>query len=356
MSAQPRPPRGATIKDVARLADVSIGTVSRVVNGRQNVGEAYRLRVEQAVAELGYRPNLRARQLVTASSKIISFVLSNRSFVSPVHPRILQGASDYCEQAGYLVLFSRIHYEPDDTPEELQLPAVLASHGASDCVILAGFNYPNLIEGLEAIHTPHVVFQNSFEESVPRREFDAVGIDDESGAVALVQHLVSLGHRRILYIGDTRLPWFAARHRGYLRALADSGLEPCADTSPATSDLYGHGQQSVARALESGCEFTAVFGGLDAVAYGAITALRARGLRVPEDVSVAGFGDQYRGSRDPGLTTVHMDAEEVGRQLADMAVRKTQAPTKPIPAIELACRLIPRESSAAPHQAGPYPI
>jgi len=335
---------GATIKDVARLAGVSIGTVSHVVNGRENVGAPYRERVERAIAELGYRPNASARQLVTASSKIISFVLSNRSFVSPVHPRILQGASDYCEEKGYLVLFSRIHYEADDAPDELQLPSVLASHGAADCIILAGFNYPNLLANLETIHTPYVLFANSFSERRAPHDFDAVSIDDFSGAVEAVEDLISLGHRRILYIGDTRLPWFDARYRGYLHALEKAGLQPCADTTAATSDLYGHGQQGAARALENGCGFTAVFGGLDAIAYGAITALRARGLRVPEDISVAGFGDQYRGSRDPALTTVHMDAEEVGRQLARMAVQKTINPTVAIPAVEVSCQFVRRDS------------
>lgn len=340
----PKRPSGATIKDVARLAEVSIGTVSRVVNGRENVGADYRERVQRAVAELGYRPNVSARQLVTASSKIISFVLSNRSFVSPVHPRILQGASDYCEENGYFVLFSRIHYAAADPPDKLRLPAVLASHGAADCIILAGFNFPNLLASLEANHTPYVVFQNSFPPEVSPREFDAVGIDDYVGAIQTVEHLISLGHRRILYVGDTRLPWFATRYQGYLHALQQAGLEPCADTAPASSDLYGHGQQSVTRALASGCGFTAVLGGLDAVAYGAITALRAHGLRVPDDVSVAGFGDQYRGSREPALTTVHMDAQEVGRQLARMAIQKTAAPKKPIPSVQVSCRFIPRDS------------
>lgn len=340
--------RSATIKDVAKRAGVSIGTVSRVVNNSPNVGESYRARVEEAIRQLDYRPNVLAQRFVSASSKIVSLVLANRAFFHPIHPRILQGASDYCEEHGYFVLFSRFQYSLDQHPDDLQLPQVLHSHGAADSVILAGLNYGNLLESLERARAPYVTFGNSLASGVKVEPYDVVRVDDVAAAAEAVRHLVDSGHERILYIGDTSLPWYENRYRGYLRAMRDAGLEPLAQTSGLSQDLFGNGQLSTAKILDQGRSFTAIFAGIDAIGYGAMATLRERGLSVPGDVSVVGFGDQYGEARTPPLTTVRIDTEEAGRRLAQMALQKIENPNERIPEVVLDSKLIVRPASMRP--------
>ena len=135
----------ATIKDVAALAGVSIGTVSRVLNNYADVDAKLRERVESAIRELSYRPNARARSFVQNSTPILSFILSNRTLINPFHSGILQGVEEYCEQAGYFVMFTQYDYSRQTRPADLQLPGVLRSHGMADCLILAGTNYDNFV-------------------------------------------------------------------------------------------------------------------------------------------------------------------------------------------------------------------
>lgn len=337
-----------TIRDVAELAKVSIGTVSRVINAHENVAPALRDRVQQAIGALGYRPNVRAQRFVRDSAASLSFILANRTFYHPVHPPILQGVADYCEEQSFFVLFTRIVYEPSTPASELALPRVLRTHGAADCVILAGLNHGNLLESLDDADLPYVVLGNSLTQDIERKDHDIVSFDDQQGSREAVAYAASLGHRDILFIGDTSLPWFESRYRGYLEAVQAAGLTPLARTAPLTDDHFGYGQASVTLALEQGRGFSAVFAGLDAIAYGAITGLRERGLAVPEDVSVIGFGDQYGESRLPALTTVHVDTEEVGRRLAQMAIAKTRASEERFPEVVLPCTLV-RRATCLPH-------
>src|SRR5262249_46500776 len=135
----------ATIKDVAALAKVSVGTVSRVINARPDVNAELRVRVEEAIRQLNFRPNARAQSLSRKASPIISFILSNRSFVHPFHAHVLSGVEEYCSQTGYFVVFARFNYSGNTPVSQLRLPSVLRSHGIADCVIAAGTNYPNFL-------------------------------------------------------------------------------------------------------------------------------------------------------------------------------------------------------------------
>ncbi len=157
-----------TIKEVAKRARVAVGTVSRVINQHPQVDPKLRARVEQVIRELNYRPNARAQSFVRDSSPIVSFILSNRDFLHPVHSRILQGVEEYCQEAGYLVIYTKFVYTPGAAPSELRLPRVLRSHGIADSVILAGTNYDNFSEALENLGVPYVLLANNFITQKPR--------------------------------------------------------------------------------------------------------------------------------------------------------------------------------------------
>ena len=333
-----------TIKDVAARAKVAVGTVSRVMNGRENVDAKLRARVEKAIEDLGYRPNARAQALSRNSSPILSFILSNRQFVHPFHSQVLQGVEQYCAAAGYFVLYTHFDYPPATPPEALRLPGVLRTHGIADCVIVSGTNYDGFLDALDQLNIPYVVFGNNFISDRPRPAFDQVRFDETGGAREATTYLQQLGHREIWFIGDTSLPWFANRHRGYADAMDAAGLAPHAFTAKLADDPFTEGLRAVEYLIDSKVAMTALFCASDDIAYGAWQALERHGLNVPSDVSLAGFDDQYGPLRTPRLTSVRVDAGAVGRELAKMAIEKIRNRGTRVPQIVLPTALQRRET------------
>jgi LacI family transcriptional regulator len=333
----------ATIKDVARRANVSIGTVSRVINDYADVDPKLRERVQAAIRTLRYRPNARARVFVQNSTPVLSFILSNRSLLNPFHSTILQGVEEYCSAAGYFVMFTRYDYSPDTKPSDLRLPGVLQSHGVAECLILAGTNYDNFVEAVEALEVPYVVLSNHYVTEKATEPFDRVGWDDLLGPYEATKYLVTLGHRHIWYIGDTALPWYKARYAAYARAMEESGLDPLGQTVGLSDNYYANGYACAEVILEKGYPVTAIFAAYDEIALGAWDALRKHGLEVPRDVSLIGYGDEDAAQfRVPPLTTVRVDRVRVGRELAQMAIEKLKAPGRPVPESVVPVTLIKR--------------
>jgi len=333
-----------TIKNVAERAAVSVGTVSRVINGRKDVDPKLRARVERAIRDLGYRPNARARALSRGSSPILSFVLSNRDFVHPFHSRVLQGVEQHCSQAGYFVLFTHYEYLPSTSPDALSLPRVLQTHGVADCMIVSGTNYDIFLRALDKLEIDYVLLGNNVITETPREEFDQVRFDEIGGAREATSYLVQLGHRDVWFIGDTSLPWYANRHSGYEESMRAAGLEPRAFTARLADDPFTEGLRAVEYLLESKVPMTALFCASDDIAYGAWQALERRGLTVPSDVSLVGFDDQYGPLRSPRLTSVRVDACEVGRELAKMAIEKIRNRGTRVPQVVLPTVLQRRET------------
>lgn len=317
--------RSLTIRDVAGRARVSVGTVSRVLNGHSDVSPALRRKVEKAIADLGYRPNIRAQSLSRQSSPVLSFILSNRAFIHPFHAQVLQGVSEYCEQAGYFILFAKFEYSGDTPASALRLPRVLQSHGVADCIIVAGTNYGNFLEALEDLGLRYVVLANNLMNREERPAVNQVRFDDVAGAIEAVSYLLQLGHRDIWFFGDTSTPWCHSRYQGYLQAMERAGLEPRGMTVALATDQYLDGYRSAEFILENKSPATAIFCGTDSIAYGAWDALAARGVRVPGDISLIGFDAAATGeNRVPQLTSVKVPANAVGRELARMAIERIQ--------------------------------
>jgi DNA-binding LacI/PurR family transcriptional regulator len=333
-----------TIREVARRARVSVGTVSRVMNNLPDVNPELRARVQEVLEELNYRPNARARSFARNSSPTLSFILSNRDFLHPFHSHVLQGVEEYCEEAGYFVIYTRFRYLPAVSASDLRLPPVLQSHGIADCVILAGANYDNFTRSLEKRVIPYVLLANNFVTEHCREPYDQVRFDDFTGAVEATRYLLQLGHKHIWFIGDVSVPWYRNRFEGYTKTMKEAGLEPKAQTAGLSDDRFLNGFHSARMMLERKAPVTAIFAGTDDVAYGAWEALRMQGLEVPRDVSLVGFDDLYGQSRMPALTSVRVDAEEVGRQLAKMAINKIKMQGQRFSEVLLPALLIKRET------------
>ena len=332
-----------TIVDVATKAGVSLGTVSRVLNNRRDVDRELRRRVMEAVRVLGYVRGERGRRPARETCPIITFVLSNREFLHPMHARMLQGAEQYCEELGYYVVFKRLEYGAATPAADLQLPSLLREHGIADCLILAGTNYPNLIKATAAAGVPFVLYRNNLVGDAPHEGADQVRSDDRRGAKEAVRYLVRLGHRRICFIGDISQPWFASRYKAYCAVVSEARLEHLAQTVGLADDSFRNGLASAEAILRRGIRPTAIFAASDHVALGVLEQLRRSSVRVPEDCSVMGFDDLPDAKlTNPPLTTVHNPFFELGRELARMAVEKAKAPCEAQPEVVLPTDLVLR--------------
>src|SRR5580704_8896784 len=340
-----------TIRDVANCAGVAVGTVSRVLNNQPDVNPKLRAKVQRALKELNYRPNARAQIFARNSSPVVSFILGNRDFLHPFHSRVLQGVAEYCEESGFFVIYTRFRYSPTVGPDELQLPSVLQSHGIADCVILAGANYENFTKSLDKRAMPYVSLANNLISAEPGPPFDRVRFDDVAGAAEATHYLIALGHKDIYFIGDTSLPWYRNRYEGYSAAMKEAGLKPSAQTLGLSDNTFFNGTKSIQMALEQKIPITAVLAGNDDIAHGVWEGLLKAGLDVPRDVSLIGFDDQHGMGRLQSLTSVRVDAPEVGRQLAKIAIEKIKAKAVHTPEVLLPTTLIKRETCRPLFQA-----
>ncbi len=279
-----------TIQDVAQTAGVSTGTVSRVLNGRPGVKAVTKTAVLAAVTKLRYRPDTAARQLSRGRTKRIGFHVSALSGrFSPFYMLFMEHLITGFEDEGYRL--DDIPSRPDGLPARL-----------SDGMVLFGVHDDDLrIPYLEAQGVPFVL-----EGHAPGQRW--VRADDLSGGRQATEHLVRLGHTKILHLGGD-LSGQAAfdRLRGYQSVLTENGLELPLPLNGGFTVLGAY--RAVRRALAAGTQFSALFAASDEMAQGAVAALEDAGLEVPKDVSVVGFDDLPEFGE--GLTTVRQDIAKV---------------------------------------------
>ncbi len=351
--------RNVTIKEVARKAGVGIATVSRVLNSSARVDPKTHARVTAVIRRLGYRPNAQGRRLVKRAAEMVCFILSNRDFVNPFHSGILCGAERFLAQAGHDVVFSSLRYSSSTPAAQLALPRIVTHRGIADGFILSGTIYPNLLEAVEELRAPYVLFGNNIVGGDPAdrelRASDAVYYEDREASRALVELLVRHQHRAIWFAADLRMPWFYRRAASYRAVMQESGLPVLEYTQPYQGDYrdYGvrYGEEAMEHILGSGQPVTAVFAGNDGIAFGAWKALQRRGLRVPDDISLVGFDDvQEARLTEPPLTTVHVPTEQIGRECGQLLLEKLKARGRPLPSRMVPTTVVERGSVAAPGQ------
>lgn len=340
--SRPRPRRrreGITIQDVAQVAGVSIGTVSRVLNDRNWVSPATREKVMEAVRKTGFTANARARALVMQRTNSVALILGaapTALFEDPNYALILQEATRELAAADHSLVF----LTAAEAAERDRLAAFIRA-GHVDGVLFvspAERGRDPLLDLLESRILPVVVCGNPFTE--PRR-FALVGSDDAPGCEALGRHFRDRGYQRTAVIAaypDTLGPKqrVDAFTRGLGRGLVR--LEPAARYSQAD------GYAAMASLLDAGHEIDSVFATSDLLAAGAVEAARARGLAVPADIAVAGFDDSTIATRiSPALTTVRQPVAEVAATMVGEVLRAIdggEAATRALPT-----ELVVRESA-----------
>ncbi|WP_079165378.1 LacI family DNA-binding transcriptional regulator [Streptomyces sampsonii] len=340
---------GVSLKDVAQRAGVSVKTVSNVVNNYQHVTPGMRARVQQAIDELGYRPNLTARHLRKGRTGIIALAVPE--FGNPYFAELAGAVIDAAARHDYTVLV--------DHTAGLRENELLVSQGFRAHVIDGLILSPIHLETEDLTGRTGagpLVLLGEREYEAP---YDHIAIDNVAAAREAVGHLVALGRRRIAFLGSRtgreRQPAHL-RLRGWRQELEAHGL-PADDSLVVVTDGYGRadGAHAMAALLDRGAAPDAVFAYNDLIAIGAMRTLAERGLSVPGDVAVVGFDDIEEARYGTvSLTTVSPDKEAIARLAVDSLVAQLKdgappsAPRRPPPGHHLAVR----ESAPAARPGG----
>jgi DNA-binding LacI/PurR family transcriptional regulator len=328
-----------SLLEVAKLAKVSASTVSRIAGGQANVDPELRARVRTAAASLGIDLEQRRQE----KSTIIAFVLGNRTVLHNFQARVLSGAENYCSSQNKEILFLSHRYPSTVAPKDLHLPQILNQRSLVRAVILGGTHSGNMLSALRERAIPFAVLGNNVIGPWNPEEYDAVYSDDVQGAHDLTAHLIQEGHRDIWFIGDTDLPWYARCGRGYRDSMLAAGLQP--RHSDFHSDDRELGYLAMRSILSRREPVTAVVAGSDQIARGVCEALHQGGLRIPDDICVAGFNDSEALLMNPSLTSVREFPEELGKHLAEFVLRRLQEPDRRPQQLTIPTRIVVREST-----------
>jgi LacI family transcriptional regulator len=332
-----------TIGAIAKEAGVSVPTVSRVLNGRSDVAPHTRARVEELLRRRGYR---RRPSRSRTRARLIDLVFPDLD--SPWAVEILRGVEDVAHAAGVGTVVSATHRRAEPARQWLHNLRARASDGV--ILVTSTLESPLLTE-LQRHDIPLVAVDPV---GGPTLDAPTIGATNWAGGLAAMEHVLALGHRRIAIIaGPPEVLCSRARLDGYRAALAAAGVDS-REVPVKEGDFSNQSGFDCARALLSMAPEppTAIVASSDQMAFGAYEALRQRGLRIPDDITVVGFDDlpESRWSSPP-LTTVRQPLAEMGALAARTVLRLAAGEDVDSPRVELATSLIERESSAPPARA-----
>mgnify|MGYP000924412718 CR=1 FL=1 len=306
-----------TIKDVARIANVSITTVSHTINGTRKVSEELRTRVYEAMDVLGYQQNSLARGLRLGETRTIGIIIPDNS--NPFFADIAR----YIENAGFENGYSAILCNSDDLPEkELTYIQVLIEKQVDGIIFITAGKNSRSIERLQKSRIPVVIVDRHFEAA----SMDEVYVDNYRGAFEATKHLIALGHRRIgLVSGPSVTDTSSSRFAGYRDALSQFGI-PFDETMIYAGNFRPEsGRQGVRQLMKSSNLPTAIFCLNDMMAVAAINELQKMDLQVPQDVSVIGYDDVgILSELAENLTTVHQPIDQMATIASRMVIERIQ--------------------------------
>lgn len=329
----------ATIKDIAKKANVSYGTVSRALNNKYGVKKETRERVVAVAAKMGYSPNAIARGLVNKATNSIGLIIPD--ILNPFYPGVARSIEDKALKNGYSVFFCNTNH---DKKRETQYLRLLAEKRVDGIIVAPGLDASNTPNDVTVGDIPIVHICRRYVE--PDKSF--VVIDDERGGFLATKHLIEQGYKKIGFIGaaQNQALYMGKRFEGYKQAFQKFGLE-LDDRYIYSSDFKRQtGYRLVRKMLANGDYPRAIFAENDLLALGGIQAIRESGLSIPEDIAVVGFDDiPFASFPEVQMTTIRQPKHEMGEMavsilLDQLSGRNTQ-PRKVI----LEPRLIIRKSS-----------
>jgi DNA-binding LacI/PurR family transcriptional regulator len=331
-----------TMLDLAREAGVSKGTVSRVLNGREGVGDETRQRVLDLIASKGYEADYLAQNLARGRSMTIGVIFPGSAsgvFANPVYTEMLGGIGDRATAAGYSLSIVSV---PSIEAHEHVTRDI--ARGRLDGVVLPAVrDGDSLVDLLSQTQTPMVLVGHR--DDSPNVVW--VDCDGDRAQYETTSKLIAAGHRRLAFL-DGPMEYMACRLRqqGFESAMREAGLKPVASTSGPFSSDYGHRETTRLLRLRKTGRPTAIMAGSDLIAAGALAAVREAGLRVPEDVAVTGFDDdRLAPMMNPPLTTVRMPIRDMGTLAADLLIELINGRKPEPPGHILATTVVVRASS-----------
>jgi len=328
-----------TIKDVAERADVSIQTISRVINNRPDVSPETRQRIQAIINELGYQPFSNARGL--AAKRTYTLGLVTADFSDFWFSQVVTGAENEAQEHGYVFMLGNASCDPEDEPRFIKL----LTQRHVDGVIFVRANCENeanhllLLKefGVPVVTTGH---------HLPDTGLAMVDVDNIGGGRKATEFLIGLGHTKIAMLtGPSDWKSVFDRSEGYLQALQASNIPVDHDLIFNGTWLHRSGYENTTLLLKSKKPFTAIFAHNDRIARGAIYALSEAGLRVPDDISIIGYDDIPEAEfSEPPLTTIRQPAVEVGQAASKLLIQMIEDSTIPPRQIMFDTTLIVRSS------------
>jgi len=334
-----------TQNDVARIVGVSRATVSYVLSGRQGgsiaVTEETRRRVLQAAQEVGYEPNAAALSLRLKKTHNVGITIPNIN--NPHMHEILCGAAQEAMQNGYNLLVFYSEMKPDI--EKLGIRELL--RGRIDGLILMPTYATDIQEEVEMLSSrrlPVVITTYSY---LQFSDLDTIIPGHDLGAAELKQHLLGLGHRSIAFVKHlTRRPIGQERIDAYLKALQDAGILVHEDWIVETGETYQDGYETGLELFNRRSCPTAIVALNDVLAIGLSRAAIERGMRIPQDISIAGFdNNDYTAYTNPPLTTVNVNAREIGAQAVQLVLKRISNPERPFEHLHIPYEFVIRAST-----------
>lgn len=318
-----------TIKDIAKLCGVGVSTVSRAINDHPDINPETKEKIMNTIREYGYIPNNSARNLKRSDAKAIAVLI--KGIANPFFTSMIKVIEQECKRKHYAMELS--HIEADE--DEVDVAQKVVKEKRLRGIIFLGGLFSHSDEKLKKLSVPFVFSTaGSIPENISRNVYSSISVDDRRESAKIVDYLINQGHTKIAILVAEEQSIGKLRLEGYCDALRARGIEVDPKLICETRDELSHfsmenGYQSTKKLLECGESFTALYAVADALAIGALRALYEAGLRVPEDISLAGYdGIDMADYTVPSLTTMRQPVEEMAkdttRLLFDIIAGKTQ--------------------------------
>lgn len=336
------------MEDIARKAGVSRSTASRVVNEHPNVSDDVRQRVLQVIQETGYQPHAAARTLASQRSWMIGLILPravSNFFTDPYYPRLTQGIASACNQNNYTLSLFLVSTRED---EEKIFPRVARKGFLDGLLIQSGQIGDHLIDRLMNTDIPLVIIGRPFH----LKGVSYVDVDNVDATQRAVNHLISLGYKRIGTIaGPSNATVGIDRMEGYLKALQENEIAKDDSLIIEADFTELDGYRAMQKLLPAKPQ--AIFAASDIIALGAMRAVKEAGLKVPDDVAFVGFDDQPLPTKpDPELTTIRQPVYRLGGRAVETLIELIENGADAARSIIMETQLIVRQSCGSTHNRG----
>ena len=347
-SQSPPAPPAARLKmsDIARMAGVSVSTVSRALAGSPLIPKPLREKIETIAAGEGYAVNHSARTLRLQTTRTIGVVLpmghqTGQRMTDPFLLEMIGHLTEEVIKRGYDLLLSKV-----PTPREGWLSALVQSHRFDGMLMIGQSDQHKALQEVGGRYLPMVVWG----ERLPEQGYCSVGVDNVYGGRAATEHLLSLGRKAVRFLGPVDVPEVDSRYRGYISAMGAVSADAATLEPVACAFTHKSAYEATHALIQSGAKFDALFCASDVIAGGARMALLESRLKIPDDVALVGFDDvPMAQTMSPPLTTVRQDLGVAANLMVELLFRRIAGETTPSSVIP--ARLVVRESTVGARPA-----